>query len=363
MDTNRATAGDERQSAVQPDEEQRWQAVLTRDRSADGSFYYAVVSTGVYCRPSCASRRPRRENVRFYDTCGEAEQAGFRACKRCRPDQATLTERHAAAITAACRMIETADTPPGVDALAGAVGMSRFHFQRVFKELTGITPRAYAAAHRGGRARRALAQGSSVTEALYDAGFNSSGRFYEAAPALLGMTPTAYRDGGTGLGIRFALGECWLGTVLVAATDKGVCAISLGDEPDVLLRELQQRFPKAQLIGGDADFERSIAEVIGFLQAPERGLELPLDIRGTAFQQRVWQALREIPSGSTANYADIARRIGQPAATRAVARACAANPLAVAIPCHRVIRTDGSLSGYRWGVERKQALLEREASE
>jgi AraC family transcriptional regulator of adaptative response/methylated-DNA-[protein]-cysteine methyltransferase len=363
MDTNRATAGGERQRAVQPDEEQRWQAVLTRDRSADGSFYYAVVSTGVYCRPSCASRRPRRENVRFYDTCGKAEQAGFRACKRCRPDQATLTERHATAVTAACRMIETADTPPGVDALAGAVGMSRFHFQRVFKELTGITPRAYAAAHRGSRARRALAQGSSVTEALYDAGFNSSGRFYEAAPALLGMTPTAYRDGGTGHGIRFALGECWLGTVLVAATDKGVCAISLGDEPDVLLRELQQRFPKAQLIGGDADFERSIAEVIGFLQAPERGLELPLDIRGTAFQQRVWQALREIPSGSTANYADIARRIGQPAATRAVARACAANPLAVAIPCHRVIRTDGSLSGYRWGVERKQALLEREASE
>lgn len=362
MDTYRA-AGDERQCSVYPDEEQRWRAVVTRDHDADGTFYYAVVSTGVYCRPSCASRRPHRENTRFYDTCAKAEQAGFRACKRCHPDQPTLAERQARAITAACRHIEAADTSPNIDELAQASGMSRFHFQRVFKELTGVTPRAYASAQRGDRARAALANGASVTEALYGAGFNSSGRFYETAPALLGMTPSAYRSGGTGLTIRFALGECWLGSLLIAATDKGLCAISLGDDPAALLNELQDRFPKATLLGADSKFEDWIANVVGFIQNPNQGLSLPLDIRGTAFQQQVWQALRDIPFGSTASYTEIAARIGRPKAARAVARACAANTLAVAIPCHRVIRTDGAPSGYRWGLERKRALLEREGAE
>ncbi len=361
MDAHRAPH-DIRQNHY-PSDDQRWAAVVARSRDADEAFYYAVVSTGIYCRPSCAARRPNRENTRFYDTRTDAEQAGFRACKRCRPDQPSRSERRTEAVTAACRIIESTDSVPSIDTLASAVGMSRFHFQRVFKELTGLTPRAYAAARRGNRAREALAQGSNITQALYDAGFNSSGRFYEAAPDLFGMAPKDYRAGGTGLTIRFALGECWLGTILVAATERGVCAISLGDDANTLLQELQDRFPKAQLLGAEPDFEHWVAQVVGFVQQPSLGLDLPLDIRGTAFQQRVWQALRDIPPGNTASYAEIAERIGRPTAVRAVARACASNTLAVAIPCHRVVRTDGALSGYRWGVERKRALLERETSE
>jgi AraC family transcriptional regulator, regulatory protein of adaptative response / methylated-DNA-[protein]-cysteine methyltransferase len=223
-----------------------------------------------------------------------------------------------------------------------------------------VTPKAYADAHRAKRVRDELAQRDTVTEAIYGAGFNSSGRFYAASSVLLGMTPTAFRAGGNGASIRFAVGECSLGSILVAATDKGVCAIQFGDDPDTLVRELQDRFPKARLIGGDESFEQLVAKVVGFVEAPARGLDLPLDVRGTAFQQRVWQALREIPSGATATYARIAERIGRPKAVRAVAQACASNGIAVAIPCHRVVRNDGALSGYRWGVERKRALLERE---
>ena len=238
--------------------------------------------------------------------------------------------------------------------------MSRFHFHRVFRAIAGVTPKAYAAARRAERVRDELATCATVTEAIYGAGFNSSGRFYAASPDLLGMTPAQFRSGGKGAGIRFAVGECSLGAILVAATGKGVCAILLGDDPDALVRDLQDRFPKAHLIGADAAFERLVATVVGFVEAPARGLDLPLHVRGTALQQRVWQALRRIPSGSTASYAEIAQRIGQPKAVRAVAQACASNPIAVAIPCHRVVRTDGALSGYRWGVERKRALLERE---
>jgi AraC family transcriptional regulator of adaptative response/methylated-DNA-[protein]-cysteine methyltransferase len=238
--------------------------------------------------------------------------------------------------------------------------MSRFYFHRVFKAVTGVTPKAYASAHRAERVRGELTECATVTEAIYGAGFNSSGRFYAASPDLLGMTPTEFRSGGNGASIRFAVGECSLGSILVAATGKGVCAILFGDDPDALVRELQDRFPKAQLIGGDNDFERLVATVVGFIEAPARGLDLPLDMRGTAFQQRVWQALRQIPIGSTASYAEIARRIGRPKAVRAVAQACASNRIAVAIPCHRVVRTDGALSGYRWGAERKRALLDRE---
>jgi AraC family transcriptional regulator, regulatory protein of adaptative response / methylated-DNA-[protein]-cysteine methyltransferase len=265
-------------------------------------------------------------------------------------------------VAKACRLIETADTPPSLDALAEAAGMSRFHFHRVFRTITGITPRAYAAAHRARRVRDALSRGGTVTDAIYGAGFNSSGRFYAAAADVLGMRPTSFRSGGEGASIRFAVGECSLGSILVATSDRGVCAILLGDDPDALVRELQDRFPKARLIGGDRSFERLVAQIVGFIEAPALGLDLPLDVRGSAFQQRVWQALREIPPGATVTYKQIAGRVGAPGAVRAVAQACASNALAVAIPCHRVVRNDGALSGYRWGVHRKRALLDREAA-
>jgi len=345
---------------VRLDNDACWSAVERRDRAADGTFVYSVRTTGVYCRPSCAARLPRRENVAFHQTCTDAERAGFRPCKRCRPNASTLAEVHAGAVARACRLIEEAEEAPSLEALARAAGMSRFYFHRVFKAVTGVTPKAYAAGHRGKRVREELSSGESVTEAIYGAGFNSNGRFYAAAPGLLGMTPTQFRSGGSGNVIRFAVGECSLGAILVAATAKGVCAIEFGNDPEMLVRALQDRFPRAQLLGGDKAFERLVAEVVGFVEAPGRGLDLPLDIRGTAFQQRVWKAIRDIPAGSTASYRDLAKRIGAPKAVRAVAQACGANAIAVAIPCHRVVRTDGSTSGYRWGVERKRALLDRE---
>ncbi len=345
-----------------PSDDERWEAVRRRDPAAEGAFVYSVSTTGVYCRPSCAARLPRPKNVRFHDTCADAERAGFRPCKRCRPNEATRAERHAAAVARACRIIEGAEEMPRLDALAESAGLSRFHFHRIFKVVTGVTPRAYADAHRARRAREELAQSGTITEAIYGAGFNSSSRFYESAPDRLGMTPTAFRAGGEGTTIRFAVGQCSLGPILVAATERGVCAIQFGDDPETLVRDLQDRFPKARLIGGDEEFEQWVARVVGLVEAPGQALDLPLDVRGTAFQQRVWQALREIPPGATASYAQIAARLGAPKAVRAVAQACAANVLAVAIPCHRVVRTDGALSGYRWGVERKRALLEREAA-
>ena len=340
----------------------RWAAVARRDRRADGIFYYSVRTTGVYCRPSCASRRARRENVRFHATRQEAEAAGFRPCQRCRPHERALAAQQAAAVAKACRLIETAEDMPNLDSLAEAAGMSRFYFHRVFRATTGVTPKAYGAAHRARRVRDELTRRPTVTDALYEAGFNSNARFYAASEEILGMTPTDFRAGGAGTTIRFAVGECSLGSILVAATDKGVCAISLGDEPQALVRALQDRFPRATLIGGDKGFEQLVAKVVGFVEAPALGLDLPLDVRGTAFQQRVWKALREIPVGATTTYTDIAKRIGVPEAVRAVGAACGANTIAVAIPCHRVVRTDGGLAGYRWGVERKRALLAREAA-
>ena len=250
---------------------------------------------------------------------------------------------------------------PSLETLADAVGMSRFHFHRVFTSLTGVTPRGYATGQRARRVRTELARASTVTEAIYGSGFNSSGRFYAGVSRVLGMTPTSFRSGGKGASIHFAVGECSLGSVLVAATDRGVCAILLGDDPEALVRNLQDRFPKGQIIGGDRDFDRLVAKVVGLVEAPALGLDLPLHVRGTAFQQRVWQALGDIPAGSTASYTDIARRIGAPKAVRGVAQACAANAIAVAIPCHRVVRTDGTLAGYRWGIDRKRVLLERES--
>jgi AraC family transcriptional regulator, regulatory protein of adaptative response / methylated-DNA-[protein]-cysteine methyltransferase len=348
------------QAIVSTEDDPRWSAVVARDRSRDGEFYYSVASTGVYCRPSCPSRRANPRNVRFHETVAEAEKAGFRPCKRCRPDSASIDERQARMVAEACRRIEAAEEPPSLDDLAGAAGLSPYHFHRVFKAVTGVTPKAYASAHRAGRVREELARGAGVTTAIYDAGFNSSSRFYEKSEQILGMRPSDYRAGGARAQIRFAIGQCSLGAILVAASDKGVCTIQMGEDAEALVRQLQDRFPRASLIGADVDFEQMVAKVVGLVEAPGLGADLPLDVRGTAFQQRVWQALREIPAGETASYADIAGRIGSPRATRAVAQACASNPLAVAIPCHRVVRTDGGLSGYRWGVERKRTLLERE---
>lgn len=339
----------------------RWTALVARDAKADGKFFYSVKTTGVYCRPSCPSRLAKAQNVAFHATRAAAEEAGFRPCKRCKPDEPPLAARHAVIVAKICRRIEGAETAPSLTALAKEAHMSPYHFHRVFKAATGVTPRAYASAQRARRVRRELGRSQTVTDAIFDSGFNSGGRFYATSDALLGMTPTNYRAGGARADIRFAVGECSLGSILVGKSTIGVCAILLGDDPDKLARELQDRFPRANLIGGDKGFEELVAKIVGFVEAPAVGLDLPLDVRGTAFQQRVWQALRKIPAGSTASYTEIARRIGAPKSVRAVAQACAANAIAIAIPCHRVVRRDGALSGYRWGVERKRALLEREA--
>jgi AraC family transcriptional regulator, regulatory protein of adaptative response / methylated-DNA-[protein]-cysteine methyltransferase len=339
----------------------RWRSLLARDASADGSFVYSVATTGVYCRPSCGARTPRPENVDFHPDPAAAERAGYRPCKRCRPTEVSLDQERARKIAELCRFIDTSASTPTLAELSRHSGLSPHHLHRVFKAVTGLTPRRYAAGRRAERLRRELEGGESVTAAIYGAGFNSNGRFYATANEVLGMTATSYKSGGKNRVVRFAVGECSLGAILVAASERGVCAILLGDEPDALVRDLEDRFPEAELVGGDAGFERLVASVVGFVEAPRLGLDLPLDVRGTVFQERVWRALAQIPAGATASYADIARRIGAPSAVRAVAQACAQNPLAVAIPCHRVVRRDGGLSGYRWGIERKQALLEREA--
>jgi AraC family transcriptional regulator, regulatory protein of adaptative response / methylated-DNA-[protein]-cysteine methyltransferase len=343
-------------------DEERWAAVQQRDAGADGQFYYAVRTTGVYCRPSCPSRHALRTNISFHASAQAAEQAGFRPCLRCKPNLPPLAERHAALVAQMCRLIEEAETAPDLDSLAQASGISRFHFHRIFKAQTGLTPKAYAAGVRQRRMQAQLADGTAVTEAIYAAGFNSSGRFYAQSAGALGMQPSAYRGGGHGETIRFAIAQCSLGAILVASTGKGICAILIGDDPDALARDLQDRFPKADLVGAEADYERVVAAVVGLVEAPEIGLDLPLDVRGTAFQQRVWQVLRSIPAGRTVSYTELAQLVGAPNGARAVASACAANAIAIAIPCHRVVRTDGSLSGYRWGVERKQVLLEREGA-
>lgn len=346
----------------QPDDDERYAAVQRRDRSQDGAFFYGVQTTGVYCRPSCAARLARRENVSFHPTCAAAERAGFRACKRCRPNEASQEARRAETVRRACRLLDAAEDAPALAEVARRVGVSPFHFHRMFKQVTGVTPKAYAAARRAARLQDGLVTADSITQAIYEAGFNAPSRFYGAAPSRLGMTPGAYRKGGTGATIRFAVGQCSLGAILVAATETGICAIAFDDDPDALVRSLQDRFPKADLLGGDPAFEVTVARVVGLVESPGQAFDLPLDIRGTAFQQRVWQALRALPAGATASYRDIAAAVGAPAAVRAVAQACAANTLAVAIPCHRVVRSDGALSGYRWGVERKAALLRREAA-
>ena len=344
------------------DDDARWAAVRHRDPDAEGAFVFAVSTTGVYCRSTCAARPARRENVSFYATPLEAEAAGYRPCKRCRPDLPSRAERESELVAQACRRIEASDEEPALATLAEKAGLSPHHFHRVFKRVTGVTPKAYAAAHRQSRVQANLAAGSGVTETIYASGFNSSGRFYEAVSGMLGMTPSAYRKGGEGEEVCHAIGRSSLGCVLVAATRRGVCAILMGDDPAALRVDLKARFPKAKLVAPTPGFAELVAEVVRFVDDParEEGLNLPLDIRGTTFQRRVWEALRAIPAGETASYAEIAQRVGSPHAVRAVASACAANKIAVAIPCHRVIAADGALSGYRWGVERKRRLLERE---
>lgn len=352
----------ERTPAPSVAEDPRWARIVARDKAADGHLWYSVGTTGVYCRPSCPSRIANPQNVTLHETLESARATGFRPCKRCNPEGLSLECENAALVAKACRIIEESEEEPSLEELADAVGRSSSYFHRMFKATTGLTPKNYAVADRSKKVRKGLATGNSVTEAIYEAGFNSSGRFYEKSTGMLGMTPSQYRAGGIDEEIRFAVGQSSLGAILVASSTKGVASILLGDDPDELVRNLQDRFPNARLIGADRDYEALIARVVGFVEAPGIGLDLPLDVRGTAFQRRVWQALQEIPVGETVSYAEIARRIGSPKSVRAVAGACAANNLAVAIPCHRVVRNDGALSGYAWGIERKGALLDRELS-
>jgi AraC family transcriptional regulator of adaptative response/methylated-DNA-[protein]-cysteine methyltransferase len=346
-------------------DEARWEALQRRDPQAEGKFVYSVDSTGVYCRPTCASRLALRKHVRFFDRCEAAEQAGFRPCKRCCPNQASLRQKNADAVARVCQLIEASETVQPLKTLAASVGLSPSHFSRTFKELTGLTPRQYASGCRTGKVKAELRSAPSVTDAMYGAGYSSSGRFYEQASGLLGMRPGEYREGGRGVLIRYAVAPCALGLVLVAGTERGICSVRFADERAQLERELRQDFPKAILEAADGQVGEWVAAIVADIDGPGRGLdsiELPLDIAGTAFQQRVWQTLRTIPLGQTLNYGQVAERIGQPAAVRAVARACAANPVAVLVPCHRVIKASGEISGYRWGVGRKRLLLRREGA-
>jgi AraC family transcriptional regulator, regulatory protein of adaptative response / methylated-DNA-[protein]-cysteine methyltransferase len=340
---------------------QRWNALLQRDQQADGCFLYGVKTTGIYCRPICSSRLPKSDNVLFFQTCADAEAAGFRPCKRCKPNAVSPREHHINLMAHICSMIDSSETPLSLEELATAAGLSPYHFHRLFKQTVGVTPKEYTTMKRSNRVRDALQQGTTVTQTIYDAGFGASSRFYEKATTMLGMDPTQYRQGGKGVNIRFAVEQSFLGWVLVAATERGICAIDFGDSSDQLIEVLRSRFPNAQLQEPDPTFAEWVTQVIRFIETPHQGLTLPLDIQGTAFQQRVWKALQEVLPGTTVSYADVAERIGNPKAVRAVARACASNTLAVAVPCHRVVRSDGELSGYRWGVDRKRMLLEREA--
>jgi AraC family transcriptional regulator of adaptative response/methylated-DNA-[protein]-cysteine methyltransferase len=343
-------------------DDDRWHALVEHDSQAYGEFVYGVLTTGVYCRPACASRLPNRENVRFFETSIEAEKAGFRPCKRCKPESAEWRQPQTRAVLKACRVIAEADEPLSLKELAHAVDMSPFHFQRLFKKIVGVTPKQYAMERRANRLRKHLKEDSTITDAVYDAGFASSSRFYEKAAATLGMKPSVYKNGAQDVRIRFAIVPCFLGLGLVAATGQGICSIDFGDTAEALKENLRRRFPRAIFQDPDPQFTAMIGQVLAFLDEPHHGrLDLPLDVQGTAFQRRVWLALQEIPAGDTVSYAYIASRIGKPKAARAVAKACAANPIAVAIPCHRVVRSDGDLGGYRWGSEQKRVLLERES--
>ncbi len=343
-------------------DQQRWEAIVARDPAAAGQFLYGVATTRVFCHPGCASRLPRRENIRFFRNIAEARASGFRPCKRCQPNGPGLAAQHTELITNACRILRETEPPPALHDLARRVGMSPYHFQRTFKRLTGVTPKAYATAHRADKVRQALAESPSVTEAIYRAGYQSSARFYEKSSEILGMSPQKFLRHGEDTAIRTAVRSCSLGQLLVAASSRGICFIAIGDDAESLFRDLRKRFSRATFLESDPAFEELVAQAVARVEDPRLDWNLPLDIRGTAFQQRVWAALRNIPAGATASYTDIAAQIGAPSAVRAVAQACGANKLAIAIPCHRIVRRDGGISGYRWGVERKRTLLRKEAS-
>ncbi len=343
------------------DDSARWQAVLNRDAAADGTFVYAVQSTRIYCRPSCPSRRPRRDRVAFFALPEAAEHAGFRACKRCHPEQAVIRDPHVALVKRVCRAIAAnREGSPTLAALSADVNLSPFHLQRIFKRVMGITPKQYADAARMERLKGELRRGEAVASALYGAGYGSSSRLYERADTHLGMTPAVYRKGGAGMQITYTVVPCALGALLVAATERGICAVTLGDDAETLVAGLRREYPAAQMHEDTTHLSEAVEAILRHLAGEQPHLDLPLDIRATAFQWRVWEALREIPYGDTRSYGEIAQAIGQPTAARAVAQACGHNPVALAIPCHRVVREDGSLGGYRWGVERKRTILARE---
>jgi AraC family transcriptional regulator, regulatory protein of adaptative response / methylated-DNA-[protein]-cysteine methyltransferase len=339
----------------------QWEGVLRKDASLDGQYLFAVKTTGIYCRPSCPSRTPKRSNVSFFATNEEARSAGFRACLRCAPDGLSKREQQTQAILQACRIIDESEEKISLASLAAQVSLSTHHFHRVFKDVTGVTPQDYFRARQIAEIGQSLKSTNSVTEAIYEAGFSSSGRFYESSNAMLGMTPKAYKSGGAGEAIRVSIRTCSLGLVLIAATQRGICTIEFGNDEAALTTRLSTRFPNAVLLTSDPQFNEWLERLLSYIEAPTKAMDLPLDIRGTVFQQQVWKALQEIPVGTTASYLDVAQKIRKPKAARAVATACASNALAVVIPCHRVVRGNGELSGYRWGVERKRKLLEFEA--
>lgn len=345
-----------------PTDDSRWRAFRARDVAADGRFIVAVRTTGIYCRPVCPARAAKRENVEFFDTIAEARKAGYRACLRCKPDDASERERVAKLITRACRRIEGDETIPSVGALAADAKLSEGRFHRLFKQATGLSPRQYALAKRVEAFRSRLARGETVTAALYDAGFNSSSRAYEASRRL-GAKPSDVARGGEALTIKVGIARSSLGYVGIGMSERGLCALTFGDDSDAARDAVQSHFPKAKLVEAGGALDKELKRVVALVEEPKDGIDLPLDIRGTAFQERVWQALRRIPVGRTRTYSEIAKAIGKPTAQRAVANACGANPLAVAIPCHRVVGAHGALGGYGYGVKRKKALLKKEAAE
>ncbi len=343
-------------------ESTRWQALVERNQQANDMFVYGVLTTNIYCRPVCSSRLPKQENVKFFDSWQVAEKTGFRACKRCSPQLSDKADPSINAIISACKLIETSENLPSLNELANRVGLSSYHFHRMFKKIVGLTPKQYALEKRLSQVRANLQTDASITDTVYNARFESSSRFYETATSSLGMKPTKYRRGGLGIKIRFAIVQSYLGYVLVAATEQGICKIDFGDSQELLEELLKKTFPNADLQTNDSGFQTLVEQVLTFLEAPNRGLSLPLDIQGTAFQRRVWAALQNIAPGTTSSYLQVATQIGSPKAVRAVAQACASNNIAVAIPCHRVIRNNGDLAGYKWGINRKQRLLEQESS-
>lgn len=342
---------------MQTELQHKWQQVVARDARQDGRFVFAVRTTGIYCRPSCPSRRPRRESVEFFPNPNEAERAGYRACLRCKPTEVSSQARH---IAHARRILDNSEIVVTLPQLSKQVGLSPFHLQRLFKRATGLSPREYQSARRIQHVKHGLRQGGDVTTALYDAGFGSSSRLYEQAPQQLGMTPGEYKRGGAGANISFAIAPSPLGRLLVAATDRGLCAVRFGDSANDLERDLRTEFHAAELHRDDSAMKQYLEPLLALIRGENTVIDLPLDVRATAFQKKVWEKLRQIPSGKTRSYSEIARQIGNPDAVRAVARACASNPVALAIPCHRVIRSDGDEAGYRWGLERKRKLLQQE---